>query len=64
MTLITTITYVIEQTFDNDDIEETIKQDKEDFTWQEIIDELDNKLDNNGYISNWSRDSVKMDWED
>lgn len=72
MRLIATVTYTLEREFDDQEIadyieeghsEEELKSMEEQFMYDEFIDRIEGRIDNL-CLSNWSRDSVKMKWED
>lgn len=72
MKLITTITYTLERDYDDQDFadfmeeghsEEEIKQIEEKFMYDECINRIEGRIDNL-CLTNWSRDSVNMQWEE
>lgn len=72
MKLITTITYTLEQEYHEDYFDEwsTEGYTKEEAmeiaerdTYQDFIDRIETRIDNLS-VSNWSRDSVNMCWEE
>lgn len=60
MKLITTVTYTLEQEYDENYInkEEAIRVVEQDF-----IDRIETRIDNL-CLSNWSRDNINMYWEE
>lgn len=72
MKLITTITYTLEFEV-GDEVFEEWKEDgytreecmenEEKFVYDEFIDRIEGRIDNL-CLSNWSRDSVNMNWEE
>ena len=72
MKLITTITYTLEQEYDEDYFNEWSKEGytKEEAMeiaerdmYQDFIDRIEARIDNLS-VSNWSRDNVNMYWEE
>ena len=72
MKLIATITWTLEREIDDQAFadyadeghsEEEVKEMEEQFMYDEFIDPIEGKIDNL-CLSNWSRDSVNMQWED
>ena len=72
MKLITTITYTLEQEYNEDYFNEWSKEGytKEEIMgiverdmYQDFIDRIETRIDNLS-VSNWSRDNVNMYWEE
>ena len=70
MKLITTVTYTLEREYDEDYWTEKENYSKEEIMdiaekdmYQDFINRIETRIDNL-YISNWSRDSVNMYWEE
>lgn len=73
MTLITTVTYRLEHEVDDDYFKEQLEEgltkeeamlDTEKFIYDEVIDNIEGRIENSGYLSEWSRESIDMSWED
>lgn len=72
MKLITTITWTLEREIDDQVFadyadegrsEEEVKEMEEQFMYDEFIDRIEGRIDNL-CLTNWSRDSVIMNWEE
>ena len=72
MKLIATVTWTFERDFDDQEFadyideghsEEEVKEMEEQFMYDEFIDRIEGRIDNL-CLSNWSRDSVNMNWEE
>lgn len=72
MKLITTVTWTFEREIDDrvfadyDEegyTEEEVKEMEEQFMYDEFIDRIEGRIDNL-CLTNWSRDSVVMNWEE
>lgn len=72
MKLITTVTYTLEQEYDEDYFDEQLKEGyskketmkiAERNTYQDCIDRIETRIDNLS-LSNWSRDNINMYWEE
>jgi len=72
MKLITTVTWTFEREIDDQvfsdyeeegHTEEEVKEMEEQFMYEEFIDRIEGRIDNL-CLTNWSRDSVVMNWEE
>lgn len=72
MKLITIVTYMLEQEYDEDYFDEQLKEGyskketmkiAERNTYQDYIDRIETRIDNLS-LSNWSRDNINMYWEE